>query len=377
MLSQLPTTKPLKIALYRTSSIGDVVLGTACISLLSLIDRPVQICWIGRAPSLLLLKSAFPSIEIVSFDKREGGGRLLEIAAVIRDCDFFVDLQRNLRSRMLAVILSRTHGVPIFHAKKMQVFRTRLIAEARLRGRKKQAPPAIRLASFRQTSLMLKPLIDGLWSVLPSDVMRRVVESESFPRLPITESDTLKPWQKELRVGKWLAIGAGAAHPTKRAPLGKWCEILFDLKQVKGLGLVFLGDDRDREFSLAITNELGWQGPTLNLSGRLSLWETAQALYKCHFLLSNDSSLAHIAEGVGTSVAMLFGPTVEAFGFVPWRSDSRTFSALTGCRPCSKHGKIECRYGDQKCFHDIDSREVSAYLRSVLQRPTADELSKP
>lgn len=372
VLSQLPVTRPLKIAIYRTSSIGDVVLGTVCISMLALIDRPVQIYWIGRAPALALLASAFPSVQIIPFEQRQGASRLIDIAAELKFCDFLVDLQCNVRSKLLTILLGKLHGVPTFRARKMQLFRSRLLAEARIRGRKRPAPPAIRIPEIRQTDLMLKPLIQGLASVLPGEVIQRIVDGKVGPRLPISIGESAKPWQQELRLGVWLAVAPGASHSTKRAPLNKWCEILTEVGAKLAnsgnemAGLLFVGDDRDREFSLEISKEISWPGQILNMAGRLSLWETTQALVECKYLLSNDSSLAHIAEAVGCPVGILFGPTVEAFGFAPWQRSSRTFSALTGCRPCSKHGKIECRYGDQLCFQESPSQPVSAHILSVL-----------
>jgi hypothetical protein len=59
---------------------------------------------------------------------------------------------------------------------------------------------------------------------------------------------------------------------------------------------------------------------------------------------------------------VLFGPTVEAFGFAPRMRESRAFSLLLGCRPCSKHGKVACRYGDRLCFVGLPEAEVAAHL---------------
>ena len=375
LLSQLPSTKTLKVAIFRTSSIGDVVLATSCIVLLSRLGCSVQIFWIGRPPSLQLITTAYPSVIGIALEKRQGAGRLLEVAAQLKECDLFVDLQCNIRSRMLGALIKNMYGVKVKQARKMQFYRSRLLAEARLRGRRSFSPPAIRVPEFRQIDLMVRPVVDGLCSILPNEITAGAQDGLAFPRLTMPESDPQRPWQKELRLGTWLAVAPGASHVTKRAPIGKWCEIITAIN--KGLvtsnsgpvGILYLGDDADREFALSIQNVVGWEGQVLNLAGRLSLWETAQALNECVTLISNDSSLAHIAEAVGIPVTVLFGPTVEAYGFAPWRPNSMAVSALTGCRPCSKHGKIPCRFGDQKCFEDIAALDISVRAIELLVHP--------
>ena len=78
-------------------------------------------------------------------------------------------------------------------------------------------------------------------------------------------------------------------------------------------------------------------------------------------------TLGHIAEALGTSSFVFFGPTVEEFGFIPWRDSSRCFSSNLACRPCSKHGKSECRYKDYQCYSNIDFVTISAmvFVKSI------------
>jgi ADP-heptose:LPS heptosyltransferase len=176
-------------------------------------------------------------------------------------------------------------------------------------------------------------------------------------------------------------VAPGAAHPTKQAPFQLFVDILTRLKQkldgpfAAKLGLVFLGDEKDRPFTREILDHLNkseqWQGPILNLAGRASLPEAALALREASALLSNDSSLGHIAEAVETPTAILFGPTIESFGFAPRMRQSKAFSVLLGCRPCSKHGKIECRFHDKLCFAGMPVPEIVQHLNLLLSAPEA------
>ena len=74
-----------------------------------------------------------------------------------------------------------------------------------------------------------------------------------------------------------------------------------------------------------------------------------------------------MAEAVGVDAAVLFGPTIEAFGFGARRETSKVFSVPLGCRPCSKHGKKPCRFEDKQCFYEIDRREVTDFIKSKLE----------
>ena len=134
---------------------------------------------------------------------------------------------------------------------------------------------------------------------------------------------------------------------------------------------MILGDHNDRTVARQLLDSLHWPFPTMNLTGRLSLEETTYALGEADGLLSNDSSLAHIAEAVGTPVAVLFGPTVEAFGFAPRAETSRAFSSTVGCRPCSKHGKLSCRFDDHLCFQLIPPKLVADHLFNFVSADDA------
>jgi len=171
----------------------------------------------------------------------------------------------------------------------------------------------------------------------------------------------------------WLAIAPGASHPAKKSPPQVFEQIMGrfagKLPPDKQIGIVLLGDQRERVDCNEVERRLSanqWDGPVLNLAGSTTLTETVAVLAGCRAILSNDSSLAHIAESLGKFAFMLFGPTTESFGFAPHLPGSRAFSASLGCRPCSKHGKTPCRFGDHKCFRDIDARSAGDTMAEVF-----------
>lgn len=383
MLNPSAAAPTLRIALYRTSSLGDVVLASACLDLLAQLPVPTEITWIGRGASLDVLTQSWPNVRGIELSRTASISDLQKITTQLAGMHLLIDLQCNLRSQWLARNLKLAHGVRFFAANKAQLTRSRLLVEARLRGRRKPLPERVRLAERLQYETMCDALRRGLKHHLPVE-MRDGIDGPDArpvrPRLPIPDSFD-RPWRKELRFGPWLGVAPGAAHATKQAPLDLVREILEKVRlgQTPGqnpLGLVFLGDNNDRNAARTLLDNLQWPGPVLNLAGRLSLWETAVALKEATCLLSNDSSLGHIAEAVDTPTAILFGPTVEAFGFAPRMRQSRAFSTPLGCRPCSKHGKLPCRYEDQLCFTTLNLDDVAGHLLGLLAAPDARHLRR-
>lgn len=382
-----PSASPptLRIAIYRTSSIGDVVLATSCLNLLDSLAVAAEITWIGRGASLDLIAKSWPKVRTLEMRRNEASSSSPQIAPLLKDVHLMIDLQCNLRSNWLARTLRKQYDIPTFSAEKAQVMRNRLILEARMRGRRKPLPPESLVVRRPQFEMMCDALRRGIKHQLPVE-MRDGLAASFPPRLPLSSVDKDQPWFKELNYGAWLAIAPGAAHETKKADPEAFVDILRKLKETlaqhKGdapvpLGLVFLGDETDRKDVLKIQADLVWTDPMLNLAGKLSLWETALALTQCSVLLSNDSSLAHIAEAVETPIAMLFGPTIESFGFAPRMAESQAFSTRLGCRPCSKHGRVDCRYDDKLCFALLPADQVATHLATLLTATRARHRVKP
>jgi len=362
----------LRVALYRSSSIGDAILGTACIDLLKQLPVPVEITWLGRQPSLGVISKAWPAVRCIEIRRSLSLPDIDQLIKEIGPLHLIVDLQSNLRSRWVCHRLARETNAPIFTAAKIQLLRNQLLMTARLRGRRRPLPREAGTPKHLQYQIMVNALREGLFQQLPVNLRDYVHTATPVPRLPMGKQPPETPWQKELHFGRWLAVAPGAAHATKQAPPEIFSGVLSllaeEFKSADLPGVVVLGDEKDRKAGIAIVDQVDWHGPVLNLAGRLSLWETTIALSSCNALLSNDSALGHIAEAVDTPVAILFGPTVEGFGFAPRMRESRAFSASLGCRPCSKHGRTPCRYDDHLCFAAISLPEVTGHLSNLLSR---------
>lgn len=285
----------------------------------------------------------------------------------------------NLRSRILSHSFKNRFRRPIFSTPKNQLQRNRLILESRIYGRKRELPTRALEALKPQFVQMRDSLILALQTlkIIPKDFSLSESEHNIAPEFAISHFQNSN-FISKFAGNRWIAVSPGASYDTKRAPVEVFSDSLISLKKMllsKGsfnnLGLIFLGDSSDSIVCEEVNNKIHWPGPVLNLSGTLSLWENAVVLKHSEFLLSNDSALGHIAEAVERPVLVFFGPTVEGFGFIPHRKESRSFSSRLGCRPCSKHGKAPCRFEDKLCFFQISTESVASHMNKLLQNKEA------
>lgn len=159
-----------------------------------------------------------------------------------------------------------------------------------------------------------------------------------------------------------VAVAPGAAHATKRWPLRHWQHLVgrltaagADVVVVGGADEVPLGDEvaaagGDRAASAAGRFDPAGSGALLKLA-------------RC--AVSGDTGLMHLATAVGTPVVALFGPTVRAFGFFPYRARATVLERDLPCRPCSAMGGPRCPIGTHACLEEIRPEEVAEAVRRL------------
>ena len=356
-----------KIVFIRSSAIGDVVLASACLNYLKRLDYQDSIYWIGKKLTNDLLNQAYPDVTYFNLEDNLGEDeRFQSLFSKVKPSHdaLLIDLQCNLRSRRLANRFKRA-GYKIYRPSKEQFFRNKLIAAARIRGRGKPQPTSEQQIKFYQYKNMLNTLFIGLNRSKLNFSNLNIVDGIR-PELNFTQQNSA-PYQSDLSIGTWIGLAPGASYKTKEAPPELFCEILQAIRSrvANDVGICFFGSQDERELCHALQSKLNWSGPTLNLAGKTNLQDSAQAIGKLKVLLSNDSSLVHIAEAQGVPVLALFGPTSEAFGFAPHLDTSKAFSSPVGCRPCSKHGKTPCRYDDKICFNSLSVAEIAQSLSDI------------
>jgi heptosyltransferase-2 len=146
-----------------------------------------------------------------------------------------------------------------------------------------------------------------------------------------------------------VALVPGARWANKRWPAAHWRALAHRLV-ARGVKLVAVGSEDERPLL---------SGPGVIDAYGLPLRATAAVLRRARLVVANDSGLMHLATAVGRPVIVLVGPTVEAFGYFPYRVPSRVLGRALSCRPCTPSGSDHCPLGHHRCMIEIAPDEVA------------------
>lgn len=104
-----------------------------------------------------------------------------------------------------------------------------------------------------------------------------------------------------------VAIAPGSAFSARDADNWspeRYAHLANRLALRHGVGIVLLGDERDRLVAEALRIDLA--APALDLCGEIDLPTTAAVIARCDLLISADTPLLHVAAAVGTASVGLF-----------------------------------------------------------------------
>jgi heptosyltransferase-2 len=156
-----------------------------------------------------------------------------------------------------------------------------------------------------------------------------------------------------------VALAPGAAHATKRWPASHWHRLATDLTG-RAFSVAVIGGPGDRGIAGEIVSTAGSRAASA--AGELDLQASGALLRRARVTVTGDTGPMHLATGVGTPVVALFGPTVEHFGFFPYRARAVVLERQLPCRPCSTKGGPRCPLGHHRCLEDIGPTEVLGRL---------------
>lgn len=180
-----------------------------------------------------------------------------------------------------------------------------------------------------------------------------------------TARATAAAWLRDRGLGQrrpLVAFAPGAAHATKRWPLEHWEALL---RKVAGkVDVVIVGGPEDAEagawLAEAAPEHVG------SAAGPFGLQESGALIAAARALVAGDTGAMHMATGVGTPAIALFGPTVEAFGFFPYRARATVLQRPVPCRPCSAKGGDRCPLAHHRCLREITPDHVISALQRWL-----------
>ncbi|HEU5303056.1 MAG TPA: glycosyltransferase family 9 protein [Gemmatimonadales bacterium] len=339
----MPDTNPsLNVLAVRFSSIGDILLTTPLL-------RAIRHSYPGARITVVTKRAYLPLLSHNPRIHRVIGlapnGSLAGLAADLRGDRYttLLDLHDNLRSRVLRLLVpGRWTTYP-----KHRLARALLVHAKRNRYRDRR-PVAERYFSAAKH---LRVIPDG-------------APPEFFigPEATLEAISWLRSQGLESEPGI-IAVAPGAAHATKRWPVGHW-RTLIDRIAGDGSPVVIAGGPDDAPLAAHLAD--GYGSRVTSAAGVFGLQGTGALLRRARVLVSGDTGVMHMATGVGTPVVALFGPTVEAFGFFPYSRLARVVELPLPCRPCSTQGGPRCPLGHHRCLVDLPAGAVYEALRQLI-----------
>lgn len=329
----------MKILVIRFSSIGDIVL-----------------C----SPVLRCLKKALPATEIHFLTKKKFAGllefnpyltkthslgdSLSEISHELKkeNFDLIIDLHSSLRSRWLSLLLNK----PVLGVRKGSLSKWLLV-------------------HFGWNRLSAGHMADRyLKTIRPIGIEPDQEGLDFFP------CDCEKPLEEELpdfvRNEKYAVFSIGGTHFTKRMPVARWIELMLEMHHP----IVLAGGKEDLPAAEAIAKAGMLAGKKIfNACGKYTIGGTAHLIRNSNLVISHDTGLMHIAAAFQKPVVCIWGNTVPAFGFYPWKTPYFNLEVKNlSCRPCTRIGKPACPKGHFHCMNQQDLRQEPLwnFIREAL-----------
>jgi heptosyltransferase-1 len=324
------------ILVLHAGAIGDVVLGTLAPMELKRVEPSVKIIYWTHESLFDLLRMCPAIDELTVFSKRRSLPEQLRLISGVNP-HFIVDQTASLRTRIICAL----SGKRTFTYRKQPAGQTPVVHAA---------------DNFRATITQL------------------IGESQSsFPSLkPSTQQiDAVRTEYRIAENAVAIVPGVGKLRSHRAWTTEGWAEVARRI-QSSGRQVILIGGPEDAEQGDAVTAEAP---DVVNLCGRLSLPQTACALAACSMALSGDTGPMHIAVGVGTPVAGMFGPTD------PQRSGPHGYlhACFNAYPSCQCHLKKQCSVtacaGPGQCMQDIKVEQALSTVDALGLLPDRAFLS--
>ena len=153
---------------------------------------------------------------------------------------------------------------------------------------------------------------------------------------------------QQYRNGDYVCIAPTSVWYTKQWPIEKWTGLCNELTEKQVIYL--LGAPSDVGACAQIISNTTHPN-VVNLSGKLSLLQSAALMDGATQNYVNDSAPMHLASSVNASTTAIYCSTIAQFGFGPLSDDARVLetSENLDCRPCGLHGHAACPKGHFNC----------------------------
>ena len=323
----------MKLLIVRFSSIGDIIL-TSPVVRIAKTQLNADIHYITKEQYVSLLDSNPYIDKIYSFNSN--------ISEVIDELkkehyDYIIDLHNSLRSKILKILLRKKS----FSFKKENI-RKWLMVNFKV---KTIIPHIVERYSETLEHFNLKNDNKGLdfyYKKRPD-----LFETHNIPE-------------------SYICISLGAKHFTKKIPVKIINEIISGLNN----NFVLIGGKDSIEEAKAIT--INNSDNITDLTGIISIAESAQIIDESKFLITSDTGMMHIGAALKKEMIVLWGSTIPEFGMYPYYGNEKIDYLNSevkdlSCRPCSKIGFDKCPKKHFKCMINQDVDKIIQFSKKLLK----------
>ncbi len=325
-----------RILIIRLSSIGDILLSTPFIRQVRVRYPNAKIDFIIKKEFVELIRFNPHLNQITMLDNSRGNTELRRLRRQIKKggYDYIFDLHNNIRSNLLTAFIKNGK---IFRIKKNKIKRTILVKTG--------------INLYKDiTPIPQRYLQVGSEAGIEDDEAGLEIFWKDFIE-EIINNLTYK-WHLH---GPYMVVAPGAGFFTKRWPIEKFEALIERIIKKYKCKIVVLGGKSEIKQIKALDS----YSDVINLTGKLTLLESAIVTNNAKMVLSNDTGMMHMAAAVKTPVVAIFGSTVKEFGFFPYRCENVVIENVgLNCRPCTHMGRDRCPRGHFKCMDEIGVNEV-------------------
>lgn len=326
----------IKFLLVRFSSIGDIVLTTPVIRCLREQVEGAEVYYLTKEKYAAVLEGNPYLSGLFTF-----GDNMATLLKELKkeNFDYIIDLHNNIRSARITYALKRM----AFKVDKLNIRKWILV-------------------QLKKDLLPDKHIVDRYLETLQHFSITNDGKGLDFFLHTDDEADLGSLCG--MNEGDYIAIVVGGGYQTKQIPeesLLRLCENLTGNK-------VLLGGIEDKEKAGRINSRVRTPG-LYDLTGKLSIRQSAYVVKNARLVITPDTGLMHIAAAFGKDIYSVWGNTIPKFGMGPYQpGENSTIYEVQGlsCRPCSKLGFDACPKKHFRCMLEQDYTGMIGSIKNLL-----------